>query len=317
MMNRTRISNPARAAAIAAALAVLTAAPVVAGKVSAAPAVPIAAAQKAALEASRFGGHVHALAINPKTNELFLGARPIYRSNDGGKTWQAVEGIPKSEERANITSITIDPGNPQVMYATGHGIGVVKSTDGGKTWQRASSGLGGESTEAFAIDAKDPKTLYVWVLGEGLYRSKDAGASWQRVDDGPKQQEIRGLASVAAPTGMGGIWLYAGLDTGVMKSPDCFCGWDRLANAGLPDGRVYSLVVDPADPKTLYAGLRQGVFKSIDGAKTWTQATDLIEDAVVAVDASNPKNVHAVGSDGKLITSNDAGQTWRAVEVAL
>ena len=266
------------------------------------------------LAASPFGGHVHALAVNPQTDELFLGARPIYRSTDGGENWTAVEGIPKSEERANITSIAVDPSDPQVMYATGHGIGVVKSTDAGKTWNSASSGLGGMSTEGFAIDAKDPGTLYAWVLGTGLYRSKDASGSWQRVDDGPKQQEIRTLASVNSPTGMGGIWLYAGLDTGVMKSPDCFCGWDRLPNEGLPEGRVYSVAVDSSDPNVLYAGLREGVFKTSDGGQTWSQVTDLVEDAVVTVNAAEPNEIYAVGADGTLVSSPDAGATWTKKE---
>lgn len=113
------------------------------------------------LAPSPFGGHVHALAVNPQTEELFLGARPIYRSADGGAIWKAIEGIPKAEERANITSIAIDPSDPELMYATGHGVGVVKSDDGGETWTSVSTGLGGMSTEGFAIDAKDPDKLYV------------------------------------------------------------------------------------------------------------------------------------------------------------
>lgn len=277
--------------------------------------IPTIAAMAGEQAASRFGGHVHALAISPKTNELFIGARPVYRSSDGGKTWRAIEGIPKAEARANITSIAIDASDPNVMYVTGHGVGVAKSSDGGQTWKEASAGLGGMATEGFTIDAKDPQTLYVWVLSKGLYRSRDAGASWQRVDDGPKQQEIRSLASVGLPTGMGGIWLYAGLDTGLMKSPDCFCGWDRLANAGLPaDSRVYSVAVDPTNPKVLYAGLRQGVFKSTDGAQSWSHVTDQAEDAVVAVSPSNPSEVYAIGSNGALLSSKDAGGTWTKVE---
>src|SRR3546814_9986986 len=83
---------------------------------------------------------------------------------------------------------------------------------------------------------------------------------------------------------MGGIWLYAGLDVGIVKSPDCFCGWDRLANDGLPDKRrVYSLAADPQNPSTLYAGLRAGVFKTADGGKSWRQVSNEVSDAIVAV----------------------------------
>nr|WP_173238108.1 hypothetical protein [Sinorhizobium sp. M14] len=266
------------------------------------------------LAPSRFGGRVRALAVNPQTKEIFLGARLIYRSTDGGKSWTAIDGIPKSEERANITTIAISPSDPQVIYTTGHGIGVVKSVDGGKTWNSASSGLDGLSAEGLTVDGRDSNTLYVWVLGKGLYRSKDAAGSWQRVDDGPKNQEIRSLVSVNSPTGMGGIWLYAGLDMGVMKSPDCFCGWDKLANEGLPEGRVYSLAADPSNPTTLYAGLRDGIFKTTDGARSWRPITDLIEDAVVTLDAGDPGHVYAVGADGTVLVSADAGERWTRAE---
>ncbi|MBF2056594.1 MAG: hypothetical protein IGQ45_05065 [Cyanobacterium sp. T60_A2020_053] len=140
-------------------------------------------------ESSPFGGHVHALAVNPLNNELFLGAHPLYHSRDGGKTWNAT-AIPKSKERANVTSIAIDTQNPQIMYATGHGLSVIKSVDGGKTWQVKAEGLSGDSTEAIAIDVYDSNKLYLSVLGDGLYRSVDAGESWQRISDHPKNQEI-------------------------------------------------------------------------------------------------------------------------------
>ena len=263
---------------------------------------------------SPFGGHVHALAVNPETDEIFLGARPIYRSSDGGKTWTKVEGIPKSENRANITAIVIDPKDPRTMYATGHGISVIKSIDGGATWTTKAKGLGGASTEALAMEARNSSRLYVWVLGDGLYRSDDAAESWQRMDDGPKQQEIRSLVSVNASTGMGGIWLYAGLDIGIVKSPDCFCGWDRLPNAGLPGKRrAYSLAVDPRNPSTLYAGMRDGVFKTTDGGKTWRQTTSEVSDAVVTVHSARPSVVYAASDNGTLFRSDNAGETWQRV----
>lgn len=299
---------------------VLTAATLIIGPVMAGQ-VPQSAVTSAQVSPStdvsapnRFGGHVHALVVNPRTKELFLGARPIYRSADNGKSWAAINGIPESEVRANITSIAIDPIEPQVMYATGHGVGVVKSADAGKTWKSENSGLGGLSTEGFAIDRRDPNMLYVWVLGTGLYRSKDAASSWQRVDDGPSKQEIRSLVSVNSATGMGGIWLYAGTDAGVIKSPDCFCGWDRLPNKGLAQGRVYSIAVDPANPKVLYAGMRQGVFKTLDSGNSWRQISDLVGDAVVTVDAADPNSVYAAGGDGTVAVSLNAGNHWAILE---
>src|SRR3546814_16895124 len=107
---------------------------------------------------------------------LFLGARPVYRSADGGKTWSRVDGIPNSEELANITAIAIDPKNPQTMYATGHGIGVVKSVDGVASWTTKEKGLGSASTYALANAWQVPNRPFVRYLGVGIYRSSDATA---------------------------------------------------------------------------------------------------------------------------------------------
>lgn len=261
---------------------------------------------------SPFNGPVRALAVNPGTGALFVGAGPIYRSDDAGRTWTKLDGIPTTREGVNIAAIAIDPRNPKVMYASGSGIAVIKSVDGGETWTRIAAGLPSDSTEAFAIDAQDSSKLYVWTLGAGLYRSKDAGASWQKVDGGPRGLDIRSLVSLNEPTGMGGLWLYAGIDVGVVRSPDCFCGWDRLANQGLPvNERVNSLAADPENPPVLYAGLAEGIFKTEDAGKTWTKLAADVANAAIAVHPKTPRHVYAAGGDGSLRASRDGGQTWR------
>src|SRR3546814_3197768 len=94
-----------------------------------------------------------------------------------------------------------------------------------------------------------------------------------------------------------------------VKSPDCFCGWDRLANDGLPDKRrVYSLAADPQNPSTLYAGLRAGVFKTADGGKSWRQVSNEVSDAIVAVHPGLTNIIYAAGDDGSLVLSEDGGE---------
>jgi hypothetical protein len=84
----------------------------------------------------------------------------------------------------------------------------------------ANQGLPRTDVHALAVDPHKPQQLYAWVVEHGLYRSQDSGLAWQRVNDGPPNPEVRALASVNIPTGMGGIFIYAGTADGVFRSPD-------------------------------------------------------------------------------------------------
>jgi photosystem II stability/assembly factor-like uncharacterized protein len=167
--------------------------------------------------------HVHALAMDSGGQTLFLGAHTgLFRSDDRGRTWNKVS-ISKKHAHLDVMDIAPDPREPKAIYMATHEAAVLKSTDGGKTWKDASSGIGGPDVHGLAIDPNMPFKLHAAVRdkGEGIYRTTDQGGKWVRVDDGP-QGEIKVLRSVNIPTGMGGIFLYAGTSTGLQRSPDCF-----------------------------------------------------------------------------------------------
>jgi photosystem II stability/assembly factor-like uncharacterized protein len=167
--------------------------------------------------------HVHALAMTADGRALFLGAHSgLYRSEDGGKSWQPV-ALPTKHPHLDLMAVTPHPEEARTVYVATHEAGVFKSTDGGKSWREANTGLGGLDAHGLAIDPRDPQKLHVAVRdeGEGIYRSTDGGGKWARVDDGPGG-EVKMLASVNIPTGMGGIFLYAGTAEGLQRNPDCF-----------------------------------------------------------------------------------------------
>jgi len=166
--------------------------------------------------------HVHALAMD-SAGTLFSGAHTgLFRSDDRGRTWKKVS-VSTKHAHLDVMDIAADPREPKTIYIGTHEAGVLKSTDGGKTWKDASSGIGGPDVHGLAIDPNMPFKLHAAVRdkGEGIYRTTDQGGKWVRVDDGP-QGEIKVLRSVNIPTGMGGIFLYAGTSTGLQRSPDCF-----------------------------------------------------------------------------------------------
>jgi photosystem II stability/assembly factor-like uncharacterized protein len=167
--------------------------------------------------------HVHALTMDADGRVLWLGAHTgVYRSEDGGRSWQPV-ALPVKPGHADIMSLVADPKDARTLYAATHDAGIFKTTDGGTTWTEINAGLRGRDVHGLAIDPNTPAKLHAAVRGEGegVYRSTDGGGKWVRVDDGPGG-EVKVLASVNVPTGMGGIWLYAGTAEGLQRDPDCF-----------------------------------------------------------------------------------------------
>lgn len=167
--------------------------------------------------------HIHALGFDSVGQTLFLGAHTgLFQSADRGRTWSRVSTSSK-HAHLDVMDIAADPKEPKTIYIGTHEAGVLKSADGGKTWKDASRGIGGPDVHGLAIDPNKPVKLYAAVRekGEGIYRTIDQGGKWTRVDDGPRG-EIKVLRSVNIPSGMGGIFLYAGTSIGLQRSPDCF-----------------------------------------------------------------------------------------------
>ncbi len=121
--------------------------------------------------------------------------------------------------------------------------------------------------------------------------------------------------------------LYAGTDRGVYRSDDAGVTWSA-ANAGLPAFRVETIAIDPTSPSTLYAGTLTpngvqsvGIFKSTDGAESWTAINDGLIDPItgispldvwsLAIDPRNPKTILAGSRFSEIFKSTDGGETWR------
>jgi photosystem II stability/assembly factor-like uncharacterized protein len=167
--------------------------------------------------------HVHALAFDAAGRALWLGAHTgLFRSEDGGRTWTKAS-LPGDGHDADVMAIAPHPTEAATIYVGTHEAGVLKTVDSGKTWSVAKTGIGGRDVHGLAIDPNTPAKLHALVreTGAGLYRTTDGGGKWVRVDDGPPS-ETKALASVNIPTGMGGIFLYAGTGEGLQRNPDCF-----------------------------------------------------------------------------------------------
>jgi hypothetical protein len=134
--------------------------------------------QLASLAEPRIG----AVAVDPRNREVvYLGAfdngHGLFKSVDGGTTIVSL-GV-----RGNFSSLSIDPRNPQTIYAANRAGGVLRSVDAGATWISASTGLPpANSVLAVAVDPRIAARVYAWVKAAGLFVSADGGASWTAVE---------------------------------------------------------------------------------------------------------------------------------------
>jgi photosystem II stability/assembly factor-like uncharacterized protein len=176
----------------------------------------------------------------------------VYGSSDGGRTWRAI-GPPALFPVA----LALAPRHPLTVYVGGaadgasRAGGLYRSTDGGASWIRLTDALNVDVT-AIAVDRRTPTTLYIGTPGGegGIFESTDGGATWHKQSAGP-------------------TWRTRSRD-------------GRLLT---PTLGITSLVVDPAQPSTLYTATGwDGVFRSTDGGRSWQRYDrGLANEAVTAL----------------------------------
>ena len=245
------------------------------------------------LENTRQIGRV---AVDPRNpNVVFVAAlghvygsnpdRGVFRSKDGGKTW---EKVLFKDDNIGAIDVSIDPVDPRNVYAVLWGTrrppwsiyppsyipggGVFKSTDGGSTWKPLENGIPveGRGRIGLAIARSNPKRIYAIVDATkgGLYRSDDAGATWTLISD---QKRLWGRGwyfskVVADPRDPDTVYVS---NTSVYKSTDAGKTWTAIK--GAPGGDDYhQLWIYPDDPNRMILASDQGAVVTEDGAKTWS-----------------------------------------------
>ena len=186
--------------------------------------------------------------------------------------------------------MTIDPSNPQVVYAASWGSGVFKSQDGGKNWQSANLGLGNLYIDSLAIDPFQTALIYAGTYKNQVYMSKDGGNTWTWSGVGMQDQAIvyaiavdpvtstivyaatRGVSNNGTPPWNGVVY----------KSGNAGQSWTPvLTNVGGSDVQdwVYSLAVSPIDHNNVYAATHEhGPYHSSTYGDSWNSIHDGIND---------------------------------------
>ena len=253
---------------------------------------------------------VRSLAIDPSApGTLYAGtAAGISKSTDSAATWN-------SRLSANVRSLAIDPVTPATIYAGAEGLftnsGVLKSGDGGTSWTPMNSGLGSVPVRSVAVRQNQPATVFIGTAGSGVFGSTDGGGTWQQLPGSPSTANT----ILLDPAGSS---IYVGAPTGFFRSPDAGRNW-RQENANFATFTVNGLVIDPASPVILYAGVGRpgssggGIYKSVNGGAGWVPSGNGLPDKTVqalAVDAGPPTTLYAGTTGAGIFRSQDAGANW-------
>ena len=258
--------------------------------------------------------------------------RGVYKTTDGGETWQFV-GLYNAGQ---IGAVRIHPTNPDIVWVAAYGDvfkanserGVFKTVDGGKTWKKVlyvNDKLGAMDVE---LQPGNPNVVYTWlnyverkpwtiISGSkegGFYKSTDGGETFTRIAAG-LPGELIGKANLAV-TAAKADRIYALIEAkpggGFYRSDDAGQSWMLInPQPSLLQRPFYytTLGADPTNADVVYAGA-EGFFKSVDGGKTFTSMRTPHGDNHDIWISPKDGNTMIQSNDGGANVSFDGGRTW-------
>jgi photosystem II stability/assembly factor-like uncharacterized protein len=292
----------------------------------------------------------------------------IQRSNDGGKTWEAVgnkfayDGVPGTHqwydgsqhpwEFKRVWHLEPSLTDPDTVYAGVEDAALFRSTDGGQTWQELPGlrgakghlwqpGAGGMCLHTILLDPANPERIFTAISAAGAFRSDDAGQTWRPVTCGLKSRyelpdpnaEVGHCVHRIAmhPSRPNVLFMQKHWD--VMRSDDAGEQWQEVSG-DLPSDFGFPIAVHAHEPDTVYvvpiksdsehyppeAKLR--VYRSRKGGHEWEPLTgglpqqdcyvNVLRDAM-DVDSLEPCGVYFGTTGGQVYGSADGGDSWSAI----
>jgi photosystem II stability/assembly factor-like uncharacterized protein len=247
--------------------------------------------------------------LEDEPDTLYCGVDPaaLFRTTDGGKTWEVVRGLLDHPHRERwqpgggglcLHTIVRDPGNADRMWVAVSSAGVYRTTDGGRSWTARNKGIRaefmpekypefGQCVHKVVQHPSRAGRLFAqnhW----GLYRSDDAGDSWQDIARGVPSDF--GFAMTIHPHEPDTVYIIPIKSDQVRVSPEGKLrvyrtrnggrSWEALTR-GLPQRHAYDIVLrdglttDSLDPAGIYFGTRNGkLYASNDNGGSWRLAMD-------------------------------------------
>jgi len=245
----------------------------------------------------RDSGHISQIRVDPDDSNVVLvaaqgplwsagGDRGLYKTTDGGNTWEAILTV---DEHTGVNEFVVDPRDSDTIVAS--------------SYQRR---------------------RHVWVLinggpGSGIHKTTDGGETWQEIETGlPADDHMGRIGLAGAPSNPDMIYAIIEAnddEKGVYRSTDFGATWTKQSDHMTTSPQYYNeLVVDPKDPDRVYS-LDTFTHVTEDGGKTWSKLSlewRHVDDHALWIDPDLTSHL-IIGGDGGIYESYECGETWRHV----
>ena len=290
------------------------------------------------LENSR---HIPRLVIHPRDHQTVYAAvlgniykpsseRGIYKSTDGGKTWNRKLFV---NENAGAVDLIMDPTNPRILYAStwnirrtpyslssgGEGSALWKSVDSGETWKEISKngGFAEGILGNIGVAISPVNNDVVWSIVEnkdkgGVYKSMDGGSTWTYINSERKLRQRAWYYSRIYADPQDVEVLYV-LNVRYHKSID---GGETYSTHNAPHGDHHDLWIAPENPKRMIMGDDGGAQITYDGGETWSTYHNqpTAQFYRVTTDDAFPYRIYAAQQDNSTIRISHRNENWNISE---
>ncbi len=272
--------------------------------------------------------HIARILIHPKNPDVVYVAaqgplyssskeRGIYKSVDGGKTWNKILYV---DDSTGCNELSMDMNNPEIIYASmwhhgrkpwqvisgGKGSGLYKSTDAGATWERLEDGLPKDMGKmAIAVCRSNSEKVYAliesnWDKDEGgVYVSNDAGKSWSQVSTDHRLIQRAWYYIELFPDPLNEEKVYI-LSAPAMRSIDGGNSWEDVSST---HGDYHNLWINPKNSSNMIISDDGGSAITFNGGRSWSSQDNQPTAQIYRINTDNlfPYNIYGGQQDNSSI----------------
>ena len=251
--------------------------------------------------------------------------RGLYRTTDGGDTWELVKFI---SDKAGFVDVAFRPGDPNTLFAAswervrgpwflnsgGPGSALWKSTDGGDNWTEVTGNgfpTAMKGRIGIAISESNPDVMYAMVEAEEEEGGEGEAGDGEGGEGGAGEEtEAGGEAGAAEEAEAGGSERATG-GNGLYRSEDGGETWEKVNDANTRPFYYSQVRVDPRDPDRVYFSSTPVLFSDDGGRTTGSTTVGIhVDHHAMWIDPVDPERI-VVGNDGGVAITWDRGGNWR------